>query len=210
MDSQVGRVIDALDEAGSADNTIIVLLSDHGFHLGEKEITGKNTLWERSTRVPLIFAGPGIDSKARSHQPAELLDLFPTLLELSGLPARSDLEGHSLLPQLKDPEAKRPWPAITTHNQGNHGIRSERWRYIQYADGWEELYDLKNDPNEWNNLADEPRYASILAEHRRWLPKIDRPPVPGSAHRVLRYNPGTGQVIWEGKVVDPNAPFPQK
>jgi len=131
MDAQVGRVLDALDATGRAKDTIIVLWSDHGWHLGEKGITGKNTLWERSTRVPLIFAGPGIAPAAKCGRPAELLDIFPTLLELAALPARPDLEGHSLVPQLQDASAPREWPAITTHNQGNHGIRTEQWRYIR-------------------------------------------------------------------------------
>ncbi|HMY73507.1 MAG TPA: sulfatase, partial [Blastocatellia bacterium] len=117
MDYQVGRLLDALEKSGRQDNTIVVFWSDHGWHLGEKGISGKNTLWERSTRVPLIFAGPGVTANGRSHRPVELLDLYPTLLELSGLPARPELEGHSLAPLLKNANAKRAWPAITTHNQ---------------------------------------------------------------------------------------------
>ncbi|HEY8503630.1 MAG TPA: sulfatase, partial [Gemmataceae bacterium] len=116
VDSQVGRVLDALEESGHADDTVVVLWSDHGWHLGEKAISGKNSLWEESTRVPLIFAGPGIAKGARCGRPAELLDLYPTLAELCGLPAREGLEGHSLVPQLRDATAKRPWPAVTTHN----------------------------------------------------------------------------------------------
>ena len=142
VDHQVGRVLDALEESGVADNTIVVLWSDHGFHLGEKQITGKNTLWDRSTRVPLIFAGPGISENAKTGQPAELLDIYPTLLELTGLPANENNEGISLLPQLKDATTKRERPAITSHGPGNHGVRSENWRYIRYADGSEELYDM--------------------------------------------------------------------
>jgi arylsulfatase A-like enzyme len=127
MDSQVGRVLDALEASGRADDTIVVLWSDHGWHLGEKGITGKNTLWERSMRVPLIFAGPGVARGAVCTRPAELLDIFPTLIELCELPGRKDLEGHSLVPQLNDPKAPREWPAITTHNQGNHAIRTAAW-----------------------------------------------------------------------------------
>ena len=137
VDSQVGRLLDALETNGYAENTIVVLWSDHGYHLGEKLITGNNTLWERSTRVPLIFAGPQVGKGAVCRQPVELLDIYPTLNDLLGLPQVEGLEGHSLLPQLSDPEAIRPWPAITTHNQGNHAVRSARWRYIQYADGSE-------------------------------------------------------------------------
>jgi arylsulfatase A-like enzyme len=136
MDSQVGRLLDTLDASGHGDGTIVVLWSDHGWHLGEKAITGKNSLWERSTRVPLIFAGPGVARSAKCMRPVELLDLYPTLVELCGLPAKAGLEGHSLVPQLKDANAPRPWPALTTHNQGNHSVRSEHWRYLRYADGW--------------------------------------------------------------------------
>src|SRR5262249_44873880 len=125
MDSQVGRVLDALEATGQADNTVIVLWSDHGWHLGEKGITGKDTLWERSTRVPLIVGGPGVARGASCARPAELLDLYPTLVELCGLSPKEGLEGHSLLPQLKDATAPRAWPAITTHNQNNHTVRSE-------------------------------------------------------------------------------------
>lgn len=200
MDSQVGRVLDALDASGRVSNTVVVLWSDHGWHVGEKGITGKNTLWERSTRVPLIFAGPGI-AKGRCSKPAELLDLFPTLIELCGLPRRTDLEGHSLVPQLKDASAPRAFPAITTHNTGNHSVRSEHWRYIRYADGSEELYDLRSDPNEWTNLAARAEHAGIKREHANWLPKTDALPVPGSAHRILERRDGGW--FWENnRIVD--------
>jgi arylsulfatase A-like enzyme len=239
MDSQVGRVLAALDKSGRADDTLVVLWGDHGWHLGEKGITGKNTLWERSTRVPLVIRNPHSPSadqtgsalqstpkiengsaapaaevrsrRARTtlcSQPVELLDIFPTLLELCELPARKDLEGHSLVPLLKDPQAERPWPAITTHNQGNHAIRTAQWRYIRYADGSEELYNEAKDPNEWTNLAGDARYAATKRELAKWLPKADVPPAPGSAHRVLTYDPKSGEVTWEGKVIEKDAPLP--
>jgi choline-sulfatase len=201
VDSQVGRLLEAIQRNGYRDNTIIVLWSDHGYHLGEKLITGKNTLWERSTRVPLIFAGPGIGRATVCNEPVELLDLFPTLNELCALPPVDGLEGHSLVPQLKNSKAKREWPAITSHNQGNHAVRSERWRYIRYADGSEEFYDLQNDPQEWHNLAGDPAHAATIAEHRQWLPKIDQPPAPGSQHRILTYDPATKEAVWEGRPV---------
>jgi arylsulfatase A-like enzyme len=153
-------------------------------------------LWERSTRVPLVFAGPGI-ARGVSRQPVELLDLYPTLVELARLPPVSGLEGHSLMPQLRDARATRPWPAITTHNQGNHAVRTERWRYIRYADGSEELYDMRADPNEWTNLASQSRYKAVLDEHRRSLPAVDRPPAPGSRFRILTRD-GDGW-SWEGE-----------
>jgi choline-sulfatase len=153
VDSQVGRVLDALEENGFQGNTVVVLWSDHGWHLGEKAITGKNTLWDRSTRVPLDFAGPGVAKSSRCSKPAELLDLYPTLSDLAGLPQAPRVGRTQFAPQLKDANTPRKWPAITTHNHDNHGIRSEHWRYIRYADGSEELYDMRKDPNEWDNLA---------------------------------------------------------
>jgi arylsulfatase A-like enzyme len=209
IDAQIGRVLQALEASGHAGNTLVVVWSDHGYHLGEKLITGKNTLWERSTRVPLIFAGPGVTRGARVTSPAELLDIYPTLLELCGLPARNDLEGVSLLPQLRNPDAPRERPALTSHNQGNHSVRSERWRYIRYADGAEEFYDLANDPNEWTNLAAQPGQAARIAEHRRWLPAIDRSPAPGSASRVLTYDPATDVAVWEGVPMRRGDPIPE-
>lgn len=208
MDAQLGRVLGALETTGRADNTIVIVWGDHGWHLGEKLITGKNTLWDRSTKVPLIFAGPGITKGQKCRRPAELLDIFPTLLELAGMPKRDDLEGHSLVPQLKDAGAPRSWPAITTHNQGNHGIRTEKWRYIRYADGSEELYDMEADPKEWKNLAADARFASVKSELARWLPEKDLPPAPESRSRVLTHDPKTGAVTWEGKPVGPNDPIP--
>ena len=207
VDSQVGRVLDALDRSGTKDNTIVVLWSDHGYHIGEKEITGKNTLWDRSTRVPLIFAGEDISKGAECGRPAELLDIYPTLVELCGLPKRDGLEGLSLVPQLKDANAPRQRPAITTHNHDNHGVRSEYWRYNVYADGSEELYDMKKDPNEWKNLASDPKFADVIKQHRKWLPKINRKPAPGSRARVLRYE--NGQANWQTEDINPNDPIPE-
>jgi choline-sulfatase len=202
MDSQIGRVLGALEEIGATRNTIVVLWSDNGWHLGEKDITGKNTLWDRSTRVPLIFAGPGVAQGAKCAQPAELLDIYPTLVELCGLPKKDGVEGHSLVPQLKNARKHRAWPAITTHNVGNHAVRSERWRYIRYADGSEELYDMQADPNEWTNLAQDPKYAGVVRDHAKWLPKVNLPPAPGSAHRVLVKENGVW--LWEGKPIVPS------
>jgi len=209
VDAQVGRILDALESAGLADNTVVVVWGDHGWHLGEKGITGKNTLWERSTRVPLLFAGPGIKAGQRCTRPAELLDLYPTLIELCGLKSRNDLEGVSLIPQLQNAKAKRERPAITSHNQGNHGVRSERWRYIRYADGTEELYDHQNDPHEWTNLVGDPQFAAVIEEHRKWLPRIDRPPAPGSASRILTYDKATDVAVWEGKKVKRSDAIPE-
>ncbi len=201
VDAQVGRLLTALDASDHRDNTIVVVWSDHGFHLGEKAITGKNTLWERSTRVPLIFAGPGVTPGQQCGRPVELLDIYPTLVELAGLPSRDDQEGESLVPLLRDAALPRERPAITTHNQGNHTVRSERWRYIRYADMSDELYDLKADPHEWHNLASRPEHAAVIAEHAKWLPTVDEPAAAGSAHRVLSYDPETDIATWEGQPI---------
>jgi len=205
VDAQVGRVLDALKATGLEKNTVVVLWSDHGWHLGEKGITGKNTLWERSTRVPLIVAGPGVTAAQKCHRPAELLDLYPTLAELAGLPRKDGLEGHSLVAQLRNANAERKRPAITTHNQNNHAVRTEGWRYIRYADESEELYDLDRDPNEWTNLAKEPKHAGTIRELREWLPKLNVKAVPRSAGRLLEYVDGTA--YWEGKPIRPDEPF---
>jgi len=200
VDSQVGRVLDALEASGKADDTVVVLWSDHGWHVGEKDITGKNTLWQDSTRVPLIFAGPGVGSGKRTHRPAELLDIYPTLNELCDLKERDDLEGHSLMPQLKDPDAPREFPALTTHNHDNHGACTEKWRYIRYADGTEELYDLEADPHEWTNIAHLAEHADIKTHLASFMPKTSAKPAPRSSSRILTYDGDT--VIWEGKEVD--------
>ena len=209
MDAQVGRLLRTLEETGRGKNTIVVLWSDHGWHLGEKAISGKNTLWERSTRIPLVFAGPGVKEGQRVTSPAELLDIFPTLIELTGVPGNPDLEGISLVPQLRDAAAKRERPAITTNNPGNHAVRSENWRYIRYADGSEELYDMRTDPREWHNLAAKPEHAAVIAEHNKWLPAKDSPHAPGSATRILTYDLATDTAVWEGETVTRKDPIPE-
>lgn len=207
VDHQVGKLLDALERNGYADNTIVVLWSDHGWHIGEKGITGKNSLWDDGTRVPLIFAGPGIN-KGVCSQPAELLDIYPTLNDLCGLPKKDDLEGLSLIPQLKDAKSFRARPAITTHNHDNHGVRSENWRYIRYADGSEELYDMKKDPNEWKNLIGSAEHEKVVADHKKWIPEISKKPAPGSRARILTYDPN-GKTIWEGKEIKKDDPIPE-
>jgi arylsulfatase A-like enzyme len=173
-DALIGQLLDALDASPAAKNTIVVLWSDHGWHLGEKQHLHKFTLWERSTRVPFIIAAPGITAAdTRTARPVGLIDLFPTLNELCTLPAISALDGISLVPLLKDPAQVWDKPALTTHGQGNHALRTERWRYIRYADGGEELYDHTNDPNEWHNLALKPEFESVKTELSKSLPMTD-------------------------------------
>jgi arylsulfatase A-like enzyme len=206
MDQQVGRVLDALENGNYNDNTVVVLWSDHGFHLGEKEISGKNTLWERSTRVPLIFAGKEIGVGKTVDEPAELLDIYPTLIDLCGLPEKGDLEGHSLLPQLKNHKTRRVWPAITTNNHDNHAVRTESWRYIRYADGSEELYNMATDPNEWNNLANIRAYKDIKDSLLKWIPKRNKEPLVGNYQRILEYRENTP--IWQGNLIKKSDTIP--
>ena len=206
VDSQVGRVLEAIQEAHLSENTVVVLWGDHGWHIGEKEMTGKTSLWDRSTRVPMIFAGPGVAPGGRCSRPAELLDIYPTLAELCGLPAKPGIEGHSLLPQLENADAPRVWPAITTHGPNNHSIRTEKWRYIRYADGSEELYDMKADPHEWTNLTGVSSLADTKRELAQWLPKVNTPPVAGSKTRLIEIRDGTP--YWEGAPIGPNDPIP--
>ncbi len=176
-DAQLGRLIDGLKESGEFENTIIVLWSDHGMHLGEKEQWEKFTLWERATRVPMVFVGPDIEEGGVSSQPASLLDIFPTLVEMTNNEPFDQLEGKSLLPILKDTEEQRAEPAVTTWHYGNHAMRNDRWRYIHYHNGDEELYDHNDDPNEFYNLADDPQYSHIIDSLKQWLPEINVDPI---------------------------------
>ena len=170
-DSMVGRLLDKLDATGRADNTLIVLWADHGYHLGDKESCVKFTLWEKANRVPFIIVAPGVTKPGtRCDRPVSLLDIYPTLLELAGLPPKKDNDGHSLVPLLRNPEADWPYYPIMTMGKGNHAVRTDRWRYIRYHDGSEELYDHKSDPWEWSNLAGSQEHAPVLAKLRPLLP----------------------------------------
>ena len=181
-DANVGRVLKALEEGPNAENTIIVLWTDHGWHLGEKNHWRKFTLWERSCRVPIIFAGPGVEAKGEfCDRTAELLDIYPTLSDLAGLPARGELDGESLRPLLEDPKARWPHPAITSNGADKVSIRTERWRYSLYPDG-EELYDHGSDPDEWHNLADKPEHAETKKRLAAMLPKNP------SRKKVMQFN----------------------
>ena len=184
-DDMLGIVLDALDESGRGDNTIIVLWGDHGWHLGEKHHWRKFALWEEATRVPLMISVPsgapglpeGTRNGAVSPRPVNLLDIYPTLLELAGLKPQEGLDGRSLVPLLRNPEL--PWqPALTTYGRLNHAVRSEDFRYIRYADGSEELYDHRVDPMEWTNLAADEHYLAVKRELTEWLPSTNAPEAP--------------------------------
>jgi arylsulfatase A-like enzyme len=173
-DAQVGRLLDTLDASPYAHNTIIVLWSDHGYHLGEKEHWEKFALWEKASRVPLIVVAPGVtEPGGRCDKPVDLTSLYPTLIELCGFEPNSELDGVSLTPLLENPSRAWGRPAITTYQRGNHAVRDERWRYIRYADGTEELYDHQNDPHEWDNVADHTANRGVKSRLARWLPLRD-------------------------------------
>lgn len=178
-DMNVGRVLDALDASGHSDDTIVVLWGDHGWHLGEKEHWRKFALWEEATRAPLVWVVPGKTQEGKlCERPVDFLAIYPTLCELCDLPLPGHLEGKSLVPQLVDPAAERDAPALTTHGKGNHASRSERFRYIRYADGSEELYDHQADPYEWKNLAGDPAFDATKKELASYFPTTEREPVP--------------------------------
>lgn len=180
-DHCVGMVLDALESSEYADNTIVVLFSDHGFHLGEKQRWAKRSLWEDGTRVPIVIAAPGFQANQRTSKPAELLDVFPTLLELAGIDADLHQEGQSLVPLMTDPMSEWNHPAITSFGLGNFAIRSERYRLIEYVDGSKELYDLSTDPHEWTNLAGEAKYRAIIEQHRAFIPENQHEVLPGKS-----------------------------
>ena len=176
VDAQVGRLLDALEKGPHAANTIIVLWSDHGWHLGEKQHWGKWTGWERSTRVPLLIvpaAGHPAAKKwagQRTPSPVSLVDLYPTLIDLAGLPGRKGLDGRSIKPLLENPKADTRRAVVTTFGKGRHSVRSRSWRLIRYEDGTRELYDLASDPNEWKNLAGKAEYSRLESDLASKLP----------------------------------------
>ncbi|WP_346237062.1 sulfatase [Niabella insulamsoli] len=169
-DEMIGKLIDALDKSQYKDNTIIVLWSDHGFHLGEKQHFEKFALWEKSTHIPFVIVAPGLTKpNAVIRTPVDMTVVYPTLCELAGLPIPQQADGFSVMPLLKNNPMTTP-PALMTYMKGNHALRTERWRYIQYADGSEELYDHQIDPLETKNLADEPEWEKVIVAFRKDIP----------------------------------------
>ena len=197
IDDQVGTILDAVESSPARDNTIVFFTSDHGFHVGEKNFLYKGSLWDPSTRIPLIIAGaPGGVEGVICDQPVSLIDIYPTFNHLLGLKQNPnaetngyELEGHSLVPLIKDPAAGEwtgPEVAITTVPGKNHmqhriyegtlyphfSVRGKRWRYSLASDGGEELYDHENDPFEWRNLADNPEYSVVKANLQSQLVEL--------------------------------------
>jgi arylsulfatase A-like enzyme len=178
LDGQVGRVLDALDESEYRDNTIICLWGDHGWHLGEKEHWRKFALWEEATRAPFIWVVPGVTPNSGvCAKPVDFMSIYPTLCDLVGIAKPPQLEGLNIRALLANPEASWNHVALTTHGRNNHAVRTDRWRYIRYADGGEELYDHAHDPYEWKNLASLPEHAQLKKELAAHFPKVNVAPV---------------------------------
>lgn len=187
LDGQVGRVLDALDASPYRDNTIVLLLGDHGWNLGEKHHWRKFSLWEESTRAPFIWVVPGVTrARTKSDRTVDFMSIFPTLSELSGLPVPTHVERASIRALLADPGARWDRPALTTHGFGNHAVRSALWRYIRYEDGSEELYDERRDPFEWTNLAGDRKHDQVKAELSKFFPTVNAPRGPGRSGGALQ------------------------
>ena len=171
-DMNIGRLLDALNASKYKDNTIIVLWGDHGWNLGEKEHWRKFALWEETVRVPFIWSAPGtIKPGTTCESPVDLMSVFPTLCDLADIPIPTYVEGKSIATLLSNPKAQWNEPAICTHGYMNHTVRTDKWRYIRYANGDEELYDHSKDPYGWHNLANSPETKSIRKELAELLPK---------------------------------------
>ncbi len=206
MDAQVGRVIDALDQAGLADNTVIVFTSDHGYHTGEHGLWQKMSLFEESARVPLLIVAPGVSQPGTvAASPVSQVDLYPTLAALCGVTAPDTLQGQSLVPLLADPEAQgRGWAlSQVTRGRGKnqppffgYSLRTPRWRYTEWDEGRQgrELYDHDSDPKELTNLADSADHAATVADLSAKLKAAVATTMPASGEtpriREGLWNPG--------------------
>ena len=186
VDYEIGRLLDALESSDHADNTLIVLWSDHGYRLGEKGTFAKHALWESATKAPLLFAGPTLPQGKVIDEPVEMLSIYPTLLALCGLPEYERNEGKSLVPTMLGENNESPAVAITTFGRNNHAVKSTRFRYIQYEDGGEELYDHHEDPNEWTNQANNPIYQAEIAALKKHLPRTN---VKWNVHSSYKFQP---------------------
>lgn len=199
-DAMMGRVLDALDASPYADNTIVVLWSDHGYHHGEKGDWGKHTLWERTSNVPFIWAGPGIAENAKTDVTVSLIDMYPTLVGLCKLPQpHQKLEGESIAATLAEPASAKDRSVFLPHmNPNEFAIINRDWRYIRYGEDGEELYDVKADPNEWNNVASDPKHAALKSRMRSLAPKSFAK--PGTKLKVRRHLVTDGESFrWEVK-----------
>lgn len=171
VDAQVGKVLDALENSEYAHNTIVVLWSDHGYHLGEKNRVAKQALWERDTRSILIIKPTNKIKGGYSNAPVGLIDMYPTLLDMCNLPELEQLEGNSLKKLVLNPKSDWGLPALSFYGEGNIAVRGRRYRLTQYEDDSLELYDMKKDPNEWYNLANSEKYKKNIRNLQKYIPK---------------------------------------
>jgi arylsulfatase A-like enzyme len=192
LDGQVGRLMDALDKSSHRTNTVVCFWGDHGWHLGEKEHWRKFALWEEATRAPFIWIVPGVTKPGGvCERTVDFMSIYPTVCDLTGLPIPKHIEGASIRKLLAAPSAEWTTPAVTTHGFQNHAVRSEKWRYIRYADGGEELYDHQKDPYEWANLAGQTEFSSVKEQLAKFFPKQNAPEpkaVPAQQRRQQRNN----------------------
>lgn len=188
VDAQIGKVLDALEKSEFSENTIVVLWSDHGYHLGEKNRFAKQSLWNRDTRTVLIYRIPDSGQNKICRKPVQLLDIYPTLVELCGLPANQQNQGHSNVSLLKNPLLKN-WnhPALSFYGKNNTAVTGNQYRLIQYEDSSQEFYDLYSDPYEWNNLAGKEKYAEIIKKMQTFIPKKQAGLSPYSSYDFNAY-----------------------
>ncbi|MDF1737633.1 MAG: sulfatase [Verrucomicrobiales bacterium] len=163
MDEQLGKVIAALDEEGLRDSTLIIFTSDHGYHLGEHHFWQKSKFHEDVTRVPFIVSAPGFES-GRTMSLAELMDIYPTACDLLGVPIPETVQGESLRPVLADPSSKVRDAAFSLDKKKGHAVRTADWAFFKYTRGGEELYDMKADPGQFTNLAEDPKAKAMRVE----------------------------------------------
>ncbi|MDP0490642.1 MAG: sulfatase [Verrucomicrobiota bacterium JB023] len=175
-DAMLGRLLDSLEASPHADNTIIVLWSDHGWQLGEKMHWRKFALWDNVARCPLMIKDArGTNAGEESARVTSLIDIYPTLIEMCGLSPLEKLDGRSLVPLIEDPDREWDHPSLTAYDFSEFAVNTEEWRYLRLIDGSEELYHIKKDPEEWHNLAGKEEYAAIQQELAAHIPEEPAP-----------------------------------
>lgn len=194
LDDELGRLLDGLLASPKGAETVVVLWSDHGWHLGEKEHWRKFTLWEEATRTVFTVTAPGItQAGSQCAAPVDHMSVYPTLCDLAGLATPPRVAAPSLLPLLKNPAAAWANLALTTYGQGNHGVRDARYRYIRYADGSEELYDLETDPQEFANIANDPSLTEVKLRLATAMPSSELPAAQGKESGAKDKENGKGK-----------------
>lgn len=186
-DAMLGKVLDSLENSPNKGNTVIVFWSDHGYHHGEKGDWGKHTLWERTSNVPFLWAGPGIAKNKSVDASVSLIDMYPSFNDLCKLPKEQGLDGTSLASILAKPELAKDRNVFLPYLEPNsYAVINQKFRYIHYSDNTEELYDLEKDPNEWNNAATNAEYKSVKEQLKNWAPKNQVKPGADKADRNLK------------------------